>query len=231
VRVSDESDERSRLHRQAQGEISRPGGAGGGQRRRASYRGEIRDDETPLPLPLAAEPTRTEITALSLPKLDPPRTPPQQGILPGLGTLAVIDDSATVPVPLLEADEGPPLETTPPPLPPSPASAAAEVWLEDAVTRPSMLPDLAGTSAGNTMGQSGTMPALAAPVLPSVIPAVQVEHGSRALLILSSATSFVVGLILGALLFRGGRPSNEPPGAEHQAMTVCAPAEVPDAAP
>ena len=206
--MPDEPYELSRLHRQAQG--------------------EIRDDDTPLPLPLAAEPTRTDVTAMMIPKLDPPRTPPRQGILPGLAAFPVIDDSATVPVPLLE--EGAVLEATPPPLPPSPASAAAEGWLEDAVTRPSMLPDLAGRSGGSGLGVSGILPPLSPPVVSTVMPAIAHERGGRALLILSSATSFAVGLVLGALLFRGGRPGAEPPAAERQAMTVCAPAEAPDAA-
>jgi hypothetical protein len=191
-----------------------------------SAAGEIRDDETPLPFPLAAEPTRTELTAMSLPKLDPPRTPPRQGILPGLAVLAAIDDSATVPVPLL--DDGTGLEITPPPLPPSPASAAAEVWLEDAVTRPSMLPDLVDSSSGVMLASSGNVPVV--PAAPNVIPTLQHERGGRALLILSSATSFAVGLVLGALLFRGGRQTAEPPAPDRQAMTVCAPAEAPDAA-
>ena len=205
------------------------------------------DEDTPLPLPLAAEPTRTGVGTLKLdpPRFDPSRQPPapqrlaqviqreagsRQVPLPGIAALPVIDDSATVPVPLIDPDE-PAHEATPPPLPPSPASAAAEVWLEDAVTRPSMISDLAGTSAGPASGGNPTVPA--APAFAAFSPDVAAARSARTLLILSSTTSFVVGLVLGALLFRGrGEASAPPPAHEQPAAVVCAPAEAqPDARP
>jgi len=205
--------------------------------------GAVPDDDTPLPLPLAAEPTRTGVG--NLPKLDPPRLDPsrqppaphlaqveasRQVPLPGLAALPVIDDSATVPVPLMDPDE-PAREPTPPPLPPSPASAAAEVWLEDAVTRPSMISDLAETSTGPASGGNPTVPA--PPAFAAFSPDVAAARSARRFLILSSATSFVVGLVLGALLFRA-RGEAPPPAQprEQPAAVVCAPAEAqPDAPP
>src|SRR5262249_25169107 len=111
-----------------------------------------------------------------------------------------VDDGATVPVPLLEEDSlvG---DTTPPPLPPSPASAAAEVWLEEAATRPSGFTDLAssvGISSGN---QPSPAPGIDA------ISALREAHGQairslRVVLVLAILTAFTVGMVLGALLFR-----------------------------
>jgi len=112
----------------------------------------------------------------------------------------------------------------------SPASAAAEVWLEDAVTRPSMISDLAGTSAGPASGGNPAVPA--APAFAAFSPDVAAARNARTLLILSSATSFVVGLVLGALLFRGRNEAPQPPAAREAAAVVCAPGEAqPDARP
>lgn len=208
----------------------------------AASGGDPQDDDTPLPLPLVPEPTQTGFRQLNLPKLDPPRPPPGRDLdghtdlgrrlgpvpLPGLASPPAIDDSATVPVPLLEAESAV-QETPPPPLPPSPASAAAEVWLEDAVTRPSMISDLAGTSAGQASAIHAAVPA--APAFAAFSPDVAAARNARTLLILSSVTSFAVGLLLGALLWRGRA---EPPPDRAQpsaAPAVCAPAETPDAPP
>jgi hypothetical protein len=222
------SEEAARLRRHVHGEIL----------------GDARDDDTPLPLPLAPEPTRTGMTDPGIPKLDPPRPPPavgsrpppasgsrpppalsRQASLPGLAPPPV-DDAATVPVPLLEAD-GQAQEATPPPLPPSPASAAAEVWLEDAVTRPSMIADLAGSSSGQTARPLAAIPV--APAFAAFSPDAAAARSARTLLILSSATSFAVGLVLGALLFRGRSEAPPPPPHEPAAAAaVCGPGETPD---
>jgi hypothetical protein len=231
--------------------------------------GDARDDDTPLPLPLAPEPTRTGMTDLDIPRLDPPRPPPasgsrpppasgsrpppasgsrpppasgsrpppasgsrpplgasRQASLPGLAAPPLVDDAATVPVPLLDAN-GQSQEATPPPLPPSPASAAAEVWLEDAVTRPSMIADLAGSSSGQTARPLAAIPVV--PAFAAFSPDAAAARSARTLLVLSSATSFVVGLVLGALLFRGrseAPPPREPAAAA--AAAVCGPGETPD---
>lgn len=113
---------------------------------------------------------------------------------------AVADDGATVPVPLLDADTLS-RDATPPPLPPSPASAAAEVWLEDAVTRPAMgdpLSALANSSASTRVSPR---------VEPDPIAALreaheQAQRQGRRLLVLSIVTAFAVGLALGVLLLR-----------------------------
>jgi hypothetical protein len=193
-------------------------------RLRRQAHGEIRDDETPLPLPLAPEPTRTDIRGFIVPEpvaKPAPAPVPRPDPVALLANLPVIDDSATIPVPLMEM-ENTRSETTPPPLPPSPASAAAEVWLEDAVTRPSMISDLAVTSSAQTRGA----PLVASsPAFAAFAPDAVAARNARRLLILSSATSFAVGLVLGALLFRGrSEPQHEPAGA-----AVCGPAETPDA--
>ena len=125
--------------------------------------------------------------------------PPRPAVpLPGLPPLTGGDDGATVPVPLLEM-EALTKEGTPPPLPPSPASAAAEVWLEDAVTRPSMLSDIAASMAGPT--RDGIAIA-GAPAFAAFEPSAHERRTARIVLILTSATTFILGMILGALLFR-----------------------------
>jgi hypothetical protein len=111
-----------------------------------------------------------------------------------------VDDGATVPVPLLDPDTLS-RDGTPPPLPPSPASAAAEVWLEDAVTRPAL------GDPTEALVQSGTNPAVAAGIDPDPIAALreahaQAQRAARKLLLLSIVTAFAVGLALGVLLLR-----------------------------
>jgi hypothetical protein len=124
-------------------------------------------------------------------RIEPPRP------LPGLPPLPV-DDGATVPVPLLETEGL--KDGTPPPLPPSPASAAAEVWLEDAVTRPSMLSDIArSVSSGSAAAATDASP----PSFAAFSPDAAAARNALVVLILTSATTFILGVILGALLFRG----------------------------
>jgi hypothetical protein len=133
---------------------------------------------------------------------------------------AAHDVAATVPVPLVdrvrEGDVG-----TPPPLPPSPASAAGERWLEeDAPTRPAGMADLVAAS------QVGPLPT--PPTSPGSTTAETVRHlrpeprevqpalrGSpRGLFVLTAATALAVGLATGALLFRArGTTTAQPPGA------------------
>jgi hypothetical protein len=110
---------------------------------------------------------------------------------------------ATAPAERVAAGESTP---TPPPLPPSPASAAAEVWLEDAVTRPSALIDIAPSIAG-PISVTGSVPGPLRAELETIEALreaqTQTARGARRLLALSTVTSFAVGLALGALLFRG----------------------------
>jgi hypothetical protein len=115
--------------------------------------------------------------------------------LPGLPPT---DDGATIPVPLLELDGVKDKDGTPPPLPPSPAAASAEVWLEEAVTRPAIVTDLAamGDSLRDSRSEARS-PAFAAFAHEQV----SARH-ARVVLILSSTIFFLVGLILGAILFR-----------------------------
>lgn len=140
-----------------------------------------------LPLPLVPEPTH-------------PGGPRPAGKARAESQASTSDDSATVPVPLVDADTL--REGTPPPLPPSPAAGAAEVWLEDAVTRPSLGDPMANLS------QSGTVTRVAARVDQDPIAALREAHAHtqrafRKLLVLSIVTAFAVGLALGALLLRG----------------------------
>jgi hypothetical protein len=143
-----------------------------------------------LGLPLSPEPTRPGRAPSPA-----PAPPPVKSAAPPLP----VDD--TVPVPMME--EGSlTRDGTPPPLPPSPASHAAEVWLEDAVTRPSALTDIAASMNSS----SGTR----APVRSEMDPIealreahAQAARTSRKLLALSTTTAFAVGLALGAVLFRG----------------------------
>jgi hypothetical protein len=127
-----------------------------------------------------------------------------QGVIGGSGDPLPLDPApdATVPVSLAEVDALQTVDKTPPPLPPSPAASAAEVWLEEAVTRPSAFADLA-----SQVGSSpGTTP-VGLPQDSDPLAAVREAHAQamgtmRMILVLSVATAFVVGLILGALMFR-----------------------------
>lgn len=169
----------------------------------------------PLSLPLSPEPAASD-------KKDTEKDGDSRDrvriALPGLPPRTGADDLATLPVPLLEPDASPTdADGTPLPLPPSPASAAAEVWLEDAVTRPSMLSDIAGSPGSISSGLHPVVAAASAHPTGSVSAAADLRNARR-LLILSSATCFVVGLILGALLFRG---RSEPP--PQSANGLCTP--------
>jgi len=109
----------------------------------------------------------------------------------------------TVPVPMVEDDT---VTRTPLPLPPSPASHAAESWLEEAVTRPSALSDIAPSMAGQThpgMQSSGSHRVDLDPLAALRDVHVREMRALRKLMILSSATAAAVGLALGALLLRG----------------------------
>jgi hypothetical protein len=110
---------------------------------------------------------------------------------------------ATVRVALVESDALLTQDRTPPPLPPSPAASAAEVWLEEAVTRPSAFADIA-----SHVGHAPTPPPHRELGASEPLLALREAHAlalrsMRVLLVLSVATAFVVGLILGALVFRG----------------------------
>ncbi len=106
-------------------------------------------------------------------------------------------------------------ETTPAPLPPSPAAEMADVWFEQVPTNPAAIPDLDALSPG-TNTPSPHIPATApirrmppqhanygydargtrsvmAPRPPWILPA------------LIAAICLVVGMLLGALLFGGGK--------------------------
>ena len=105
-----------------------------------------------------------------------------------------VDDLATVPVPLVDAAE--PAQDTPPPLPPSPGSAQAEQWFDDAPTRPSALTDIAPsvptTVRSGVLSDRAALPALPPPARPSP---------SYGLLALVALTFLAVGVVVGALLF------------------------------
>jgi len=106
-----------------------------------------------------------------------------------------VDDLATVPVPLVDRAE--PAQDTPPPLPPSPASAQAEQWFDDAPTRPSALTDIAPSMTTTT--RSGVLSDRA--VLPNVPAPPARPSPSYGLLALVALTFLVVGVVVGALLF------------------------------
>jgi hypothetical protein len=143
--------------------------------------------QTELPLPLVPEPTQPGGTKAA-------------GKARVADPAPVVDDGATVPVPLVEPDTL--SRDTPLPLPPSPASAAAEVWLEDAVTRPALGDPLA------TLVQSGANTKVSPRIEADPVVALREAHAreqraARKLLVLSIVTAFAVGLALGALLLRG----------------------------
>ncbi len=144
----------------------------------------------PAPLPLEPEPTNPGAAGKTR---RAPANVPQK-----------VDDSATVPVPLID-DDTLSRDATPPPLPPSPAASAAEVWLEEAVTRPSAFAHLAsqvGTSPGALTPSEGTSVLLSDPVAAMRDAHAQAMRSLRIMLILSSVTAFTLGLVLGVLLFR-----------------------------
>lgn len=181
-RLGLDEEEKARLRRESHGVI----GEAGGESRNGG----------PGPLPLAPEPTNPgQASGQASGKTRKPRgaSPPPPG---------PIDDGATIPVTLASQDElGP--DNTPPPLPPSPASAAAEVWLEEAVTRPSAFADIVSL-VGSTPGMT---PAAGTPFVTDPVEAMREAHAQalrsmRMLLILSAVTAFAVGLALGALIFR-----------------------------
>lgn len=105
-----------------------------------------------------------------------------------------VDDQATLPVPLIDSTEAP-QDSTPPPLPPSPGSAQAEQWFDDAPTRPSALTDIAPsmTTRSGVLSDRVVLPNLPAPPARPAPP-----YG---LLALVALTFLVVGVVVGALLF------------------------------
>ncbi|HKA87969.1 MAG TPA: hypothetical protein VKE22_09900 [Haliangiales bacterium] len=110
-----------------------------------------------------------------------------------------VDDSATVRVPLVdETEQTEPRENTPPPLPPSPASAEADRWFEDAPTRPSALTDIAPSlpPRSGILSDPGNLPSEPA-VPPAAAPT------SWGLMGLVAATALAVGIVIGALIIRG----------------------------
>ena len=111
---------------------------------------------------------------------------------------------STVPVPMVEDDT---VTRTPLPLPPSPASHAAESWLEEAVTRPSALSDIAPSLTGHTLPgglqSSGSHRVDLDPLTAMRDAHVREMRALKRLMILSSATAAAVGQALGALLLRG----------------------------
>ena len=104
-----------------------------------------------------------------------------------------VDDSATVPVPLVDQPEN-----TPPPLPPSPGSAEADRWFDDAPTRPSALTDIASSlpPRSGVLSDPGTLPGEPHPP-PAAAPT------AWGLMGLVAATALAVGIVIGALIIRG----------------------------
>jgi hypothetical protein len=174
------AEQASRLHRQAHGVIA--------------------GDADLQALPLAPEPTRPGAPPNERPRAASPSAPvPQPSRIQARP--APVDD--TVPVPMMD-EEMMSRDGTPPPLPPSPASAAAEVWLEDAVTRPSALSDLAARLAGSLSSSSKVVVTAEIDPIEALREAhQQAARASLKLLLLSTATAFASGLALGAALFRG----------------------------
>jgi hypothetical protein len=107
-----------------------------------------------------------------------------------------VDDQATVPVPLVDPADAP-QDSTPPPLPPSPGSAQAEQWFDDAPTRPSALTDIAPSMTTTT--RSGVLSDRS--VLTNVPAPPARPSPSYGLLALVALTFLVVGVVVGALLF------------------------------
>jgi hypothetical protein len=98
------------------------------------------------------------------------------------------------------------VELTPPPLPPSPATADAERYFEQVPTNPGAVTRRDPSAVGETRTVAGTIrvppPPMAQP-RPWVLP------------VLVIATALAVGMVLGALLFgrRGAAPAECPPCA------------------
>lgn len=93
--------------------------------------------------------------------------------------------------------ERPPVDLTPPPLPPSPAAADAAQWLARARAR-----------------ADSAEPAPPAPSVDLTAPVAQAGAPPWLFPLLLAATALVVGMVLGALLF-GRRASCPPQGAGH----------------
>ena len=151
-----------------------------------------------LPLPLAAEPTHAGDRPSKLRRAASPPATAAPAVAPAPAQPPPDD---TVPVPMME-NEVTGTDGTPPPLPPSPASAAAEVWLEDAVTRPSALSDIAPSMNLSSSSRVPVRPEMDA------VSALREAHehavrAARKLLALSTTTAFAVGLLLGVVLVKG----------------------------
>jgi hypothetical protein len=91
-----------------------------------------------------------------------------------------------------------PPENTPPPLPPSPASAEADRWFDDAPTRPSAMTDIAPSlpPRSGTLSDPGTLRS-------DPNPPVAAAPTSWGLMGLVAATALAVGIVIGALIIRG----------------------------
>lgn len=113
-------------------------------------------------------------------------------------------------------------DTTPAPLPPSPAADAADVWFEQVPTNPAAVPDLDALSGHDKGTLHPVVPARhgQSPSPESRLPHVEdypgrapraVTSQSWLLPLLIAATCLTIGMILGALLFSG---SEEAAGAD-----------------
>jgi hypothetical protein len=144
------------------------------------------------PAPLAPPPDL--VAAPALPLASPPS-----------GAMSDKDSQITMPRTLVEP--------TPAPLPPAPRAADAEVWFEEAPTRPAALSDMAPPPPAKPKGGLPGAPEPRAATGTDAWYEQQRAQSSaeysdrrRTILIpaLASAISLVVGILLGALIFGGG---------------------------
>lgn len=116
-----------------------------------------------------------------------------------------------------------PDETTPAPLPPSPAAKDAEGWFEQVPTNPASPPDLEALASGTYPGHADPSRPITdhgqawfgpshQPQATGPITRFGVPRETVTVVALIAATCLVVGMVLGALLF-GGAPDGEQPAA------------------
>jgi hypothetical protein len=124
-----------------------------------------------------------------------------------------------------------PDETTPAPLPPSPAAKDAEGWFEQVPTNPAAPPDLDALASGTYPGQADPSRPITdhgqawfgpshQPQATGPITRFGVPRETVTVVALIAATCLVVGMVLGALLF-GGAPDGS---TELPAAVPCDPA-------
>ncbi len=164
------------------------------------------------------------------------KLPPAQPGVRGAGDSAPSDYSVTSRIERL------PSETTPAPLPPSPAAEQADVWFDQVPTNPAAAPDLEALAAsrpdlvaalrdssprmGGGQGRDPwAPPSYTTGPIPRTVP---LHRRPWVLPVLLTATALAVGMVLGALLFGGGSGSKKPVRAAAPADCECPPAPAAD---